>query len=155
MKKILLISILLIPLMLITIPIGYTCNPLPPPPPGSEYGRYVGPNIIGTLTFEKTVEGYDVIFQGHCNNIPVNFDGGPIPAPPFEVISPEWLLGTCGLPYCTGYPQVLNFVSYECNPKEENVAPPVVYNVTQFVQDGDIITVHIVGKFPVIVPIKK
>ncbi len=67
MKKILLVSILIIPLMLITAAIGYAAEP---PPPGYTIG---GPSVVGTLTLQNLRDDagnetglITVTFRGFC-----------------------------------------------------------------------------------------
>ena len=160
MKKTLLVSIFLVPLMLITTQIAYGANPLPDFPPGNnvEWGNYVGPDITGTLTFEQADVGFNTTFKGSCKNILFS-NTAYFPLGFFDCISPEWLLGTCTQPgcLCIGSPEMLpdSLVPYDCYPDKRDVYYPVVYKVMEFAHDGTIKTAKIVARFPTIVPIKK
>ena len=157
MKKTLLVSILLIPLMLIVAQIGYAGNPLPPLLPGSEYGNCIGPDITGTLIVQYAGSaGILVTFNGNCRNFPVNYSQVPFPIA-FDLITPQFLLGTCG--GCTGSsltcdgPQELPFEFPEsCKPnnKDTNLYP-VVYKIIHFVDGPSTKIIDIVGRWPIII----
>ena len=77
MKKILLVSILLIPLMLIATPIGYAANPPMPPVAGE---RLVGPTTDGIIGIAYTpgtlgtLGNADILLWGTCNNQAIQYD---------------------------------------------------------------------------------
>lgn len=160
MKKTLLVSIMLIPLMLIGVPICYAGNPLPLPPPFHEYGNCIGPDVTGTLTVEKTQIGsLNVTFKGTCKKFPVTATildfGGQ-----FEIITPQYLLGDCGEctsnETCTGPQELWAFIPPDCYPPDnKSVNPyPVVYKVIHYFENGNTKIFDIVGRWPVIIPIK-
>jgi hypothetical protein len=139
MKKILLVSILLIPLMLTVVPIGYAGNP-PPPPPDM---KFVGPNIGGTIQITPSlcVEGWiTATFSGKCECThftigPVNFGGS------FDTVTPDVLEGQT-----LGY--VGDQIPLDCATKKAGYGTEVIiFNVTEFSKIGNVITAHIVAKF--------
>ena len=157
MKKILLLTI---PLMLLFAPAVFACNPLAPfPDPTLEYGHYVGPEVVGTLTFTLGEDNNTYVsFAGSCTNTPVSLIPNYIgDSSIFNAVTPGWLLGDCGkycisCSGCTG-PQTLSFVALDLYP-DKFVGPPVVYKVKQFEKYGNTIKCNIVGLFPVVTPIK-
>jgi hypothetical protein len=159
MKKTLLMSILLIPLMLIAAPIGYGGNPLPPLLPGSEYGNCIGPDVTGTIIVEKLeAGGINVTFNGKCKKYPVT---GSILnwGIPFESITPQSLLGTCGectaIVGCVGPQELIIAVPPDCYPNNKDVNEyPVVYKVIHFIESENTKIIDIVGRWPVIIRAK-
>ena len=172
MKKTVLLSISLIPLMLIVLPFGYAGNPPPPLPPGEQYGNLVGPDIHGTITFVQisscndpsTPPGVSITFDGTCkDNTPV-YNTFFFPVDFFSCVSPEWLLGTCGPDNpcgCNGLPQQLQLTipipdnCYPPNPKGKKTFNeyPVVTKVHNFYFDGSTVkTAEITAKWLTIVP---
>jgi len=72
----LLITLLAIPLMLVTGQIAYG-GPNPGPPVGMHLS---GPAIVGTITITSTAYGWILAnFQGHCKGQPVTIVSTPIP----------------------------------------------------------------------------
>jgi len=174
MKNLLLASVLLISLMLIAIPTGYTGNPPPPLPPGEQYGNLVGPDIHGTVTFVEisscndpsTPSGVSITFDGWCKgkrNIPVYYTFF-FSLDFFSCVSPEWLLGTCSpVPCgCNGLPQQLTIpIPDDCSPPTPHGKIigyneyPVVTDVHNFYFDGYTVkTANIIAKWLTIVPTK-
>jgi hypothetical protein len=156
MKRMLMVTLLPISLILAITPIGYGANPGLPAPPGYEYGQYVGPDVTGSVTFIENVDGsVNMSFYGSCKNNIIEFNASPLGGPGFfEMITPEWLLGTCD--DCVG-PQELSFVeSYPtCSSSNKDAYLfPVVYKVKKFVENGNTKSADIIGRFPVFVLIK-
>jgi hypothetical protein len=136
MKKILLVSILLIPLMLIVVPIGYAGNP---PPPGPDE-KFVGPAIVGTIQIQPggSLGGFTATFSGQCRG--TDFSIGPFDfGASFDSVTPEILEG-----------QTLGYagdqIPLNCAPSKGGFDTEVrIFNVTDFKKIGNLITAHVVA----------
>jgi hypothetical protein len=155
MKTKLALSVFLISLMLITTQTGYGGLNPPQPPPNSTYGNFVGPDVTGTLTVDKTFGMTYFTFDGKCKNIPV-YDYLVLGPEFFDGVNEEYLLGDPEWPDCEecsgpyGLP-----VPDDCVPTRELVdLKAYFYKVTDFSGSDDKKVFKVVLRFLTAVPIK-